>query len=124
MIHRKTTPRSANHAWGLRRAASATEKRLWRLLRGRRLGGFKFRHRSLVYGYIPDFWCPEAGLAIEIDGREYAGKRERDAVRDARFLSHGIHTVHLPSELVWHDSEGALRIIRAALDLQTGHAPS
>jgi len=92
------------------------------LLRGKKLGGFKFRHRSLVYGYIPDFWCPEAKLAIEIDGREYGAKQERDAVRDTRFFSHGIHTVHVPSDLVLHDSVGSLELIRAALDLQMGHA--
>ena len=118
MNRRKATARGTSQARSLRRAASATERRLWQLLRGRKLGGFKFRRRSLVYGYIPDFWCPEVNLAIEIDGREYADKRERDAVRDTRFFSHGIHTVHVPSDLVWHDSAGALELIQAALDLQ------
>src|SRR5258706_9537301 len=121
MTRRKATPRKTTQARSLRRGASATEQRLWRLLRGRRVGGFKFRHRSLVYGYIPDFWCPEAKLAIEIDGNEYAAKQERDAIRDTRFFSHGIHTVHVPSDLVRHDSAGALDLIRAALELQRGH---
>ena len=96
---------------------------LWQLLRGRRVGGFKFRRRSLVDGYIPDFWCPEAKLVIEIDGREYAAKQVRDAERDTRFFSHGIHTVHMSSDLVWHDPTEALEIIRAALELQRGLAP-
>ena len=122
MTRRKATTSKTTQARSLRRGASATEQRLWQLLRGRRLGGFKFRHRSLVYGYIPDFWCPEARLAIEIDGKEYADKRERDAIRDTRFFSHGIHTVHVPSELVWHDSAGALELIHAALELQRGNA--
>ncbi len=122
MSRRKATPRKTTQARSLRRTSSATERRLWGLLRGKKLGGFKFRHRSLVYGYIPDFWCPEAKLAIEIDGREYGAKQERDAVRDTRFFSHGIHTVHVPSDLVLHDSVGSLELIRAALDLQMGHA--
>ena len=122
MTRRKATPRKTTQARSLRRGASATEQRLWRLLRGRRLDGFKFRHRSLVYGYIPVFWCPEARLAIEIDGKEYAAKQERDAVRDTRFFSHSIHTVHVPSELVWRDSAGALELIQAALELQRGNA--
>jgi len=121
MTRRKATPGKTAQARSLRRGASATEQRLWRLLRGRRLGGFKFRHRSLVYGYIPDFWCPEAKLAIEIDGKAYAAKQERDAIRDTRFFTHGIHTVHLPSELVWHDSATALELIQAGLDLQREH---
>lgn len=122
MTRRKATPRKTTQARSLRRGASATERRLWQLLRARRLGGFKFRHRSLVYGYIPDFWCPEARLAIEIDGKEYAAKRERDAVRDARFFSHGIHTVHVPSELVWRDAARTVELIQAALALQREHA--
>src|SRR2546426_12486820 len=117
MTRRKATPRKTTQARSLRRGASATERRLWQLLRARRLGGFKFRHRSLVYGYIPDFWCPAAKLAIEIDGKEYAAKQKRDAVRDTRFFSHGIHTVHVPLELVWHDSAGAVELIQAALEL-------
>ncbi len=121
MNRRKATPRKTTHARSLRRAASATEQRLWRLLRGKRLG-VKFRHRSLVYGYIPDFWCPEAKLAVEIDGKQYADKQDRDAVRDTRFFSHAIHTVHVPSELVWRDPAGALELIRVAVELQRGHA--
>lgn len=122
MTRRKATPRKTTQARSLRRGASATEQRLWQLLRGRRLGGFKFQHRSLVYGYIPDFWRPEAKVAIEIDGKEYTAKQKRDAVRDTRFFSHGIHTVHVHSELVWQDSVGALELIQAALELQRGHA--
>jgi very-short-patch-repair endonuclease len=122
MTRRNATPRKTAQARRLRRGASATERRLWRILRGRRLAGFKFRHRSLVYGYIPDFWCPEAKLAIEIDCKEYAAKQNRDAVRDTRFFSHGIHTVHVSSELVWHDSAGAVELIQAALELQRRHA--
>lgn len=122
MVRRKASPRKNTQVRKLRRTASATEKRLWQLLRRRQLSGFKFRRRSLVYGYIPDFWCPEAKVAIEIDGREYAAKQERDAVRDTRFLSHGIYTVHVSSDLVWRDSAGAIELIRAALELQTGRA--
>jgi ATP-dependent DNA helicase RecQ len=122
MVRRKATPRKNTQARNLRRTASATEKRLWQLLRARQLGGFKFRRRSLVYGYIPDFWCPEAKVAIEIDGRGYAAKQERDSVRDTQFFSHGIHTVHIASELVWHDSARTLELIRAALELQIRRA--
>jgi very-short-patch-repair endonuclease len=90
------------------------------MLRGRQVLGFKFRRRSLVYGYIPDFWCPEAKVAIEIDGREYPAKQERDAVRDTRLFSHGIHTVHIASDLVWRDSATALEVIQAAIEMQMG----
>ena|SRR5437899_1606439 len=122
MTPRKANPRRMAQARTLRRTASATEKRLWQMLRGRQVFGFKFRRRSLVYGYIPDFWCPEAKVAIEIDGREYPAKRERDAVRDRRLISCGIRTVHVAADLVWRDSASALGLIQAALERQVGRA--
>ena len=70
----------------------------------------------MVFGYMPDFWCPEAKVAVEIDGTDYVGKGLRDQTRDARFLSRGIRTVHIPSDLVWHDTKSALDRIRSALE--------
>lgn len=52
----------------LRRRATPAEKRLWRVLRDRRLGGFKFRRQHPVAAYVLDFYCHAARLAIEIDG--------------------------------------------------------
>lgn len=122
MSRRKPTPRKSSLTRRLRGAASATERRLWEFLRRRQLLGFKFRRRSLVHGYVPDFWCPEARLAVEIDAAESAAKDERDAVRDTVLFSHGIHTVHVPSELIWKDSAGALELIQCALEEQTRRA--
>jgi very-short-patch-repair endonuclease len=90
------------------------------MLRGRQILGFKFRRRSLVYGYIPDFWCPQAKVAVEIDGTDWVGKGPRDEARNARFLSRGIRTVHLPSALVWDDPTAAIDRIRSVLELQPG----
>ena len=120
MNRRSASPAKIQQAHRLRTTASATEKRLWHLLRGRQILGFKFRRRSLVYGYIPDFWCPEASLVVEIDGADYVGKGERDQVRDARLLARGIRTVHVPSELVWRNTPRVLERIRSALEVQRG----
>ncbi|SHI98222.1 Protein of unknown function [Malonomonas rubra DSM 5091] len=52
----------------LRKQQTDAETLLWQLLRGRRLGGFKFRRQHPLAGYILDFYCREAALAIELDG--------------------------------------------------------
>lgn len=52
----------------LRRNQTDAEKLLWQILRSRNLNGFKFRRQHPVGGYILDFYCHEARLAIELDG--------------------------------------------------------
>ncbi|WP_420456423.1 endonuclease domain-containing protein [Rubrivirga sp.] len=56
----------------LRRRATPAEKRLWRILRDRRLDGLKVRRQHPVGPYVVDFYCDAAQLAIEIDGGVHA----------------------------------------------------
>jgi very-short-patch-repair endonuclease len=79
----------------LRREETEVEKLLWRKLKDRRLGGFKFRRQHPVGIYVLDFYCAEKGLAVELDGGGHARgeKVERDRVRDAFLESAGIRVV-------------------------------
>ena len=95
MVRRLTTPRKQQLAQKLRAEPSEAERALWQLLRRRQVGGFRFRRRAVVLGWIPDFWCPAAKLAIEIDGRATDGKRRRDEHRDAELAKLGIRTLHV-----------------------------
>ena len=52
----------------LRQQQTDAEQLLWQVLRGRNLEGFKFRRQHPVGGYILDFYCHDANLAIELDG--------------------------------------------------------
>jgi very-short-patch-repair endonuclease len=52
------------------------EKLLWSCLRGRRLGGFKFRRQHPVDNFIADFYCEACSLVIEVDG-EYHNEGEQ-----------------------------------------------
>jgi very-short-patch-repair endonuclease len=68
-------------ARSLRRGMTEAERRLWSLLRSRRLGGYKFVRQVPIGGFIADFGCREAGLVIEADGSQHDGSA-RDAIRD------------------------------------------
>src|SRR5258708_30963933 len=48
------------------------ERRLWALLRGRRLQSYKFRRQHPVGPFILDFVCIEHQLVIEADGGQHA----------------------------------------------------
>jgi len=52
----------------LRNSLTAAEAVLWQNLKGRQLLGKKFRRQIGIGRYIVDFYCPEAGLVIELDG--------------------------------------------------------
>lgn len=68
---RDPSPRLLHFARDMRRAPTQAENKLWSLLRNRRLGGFKFRRQHPVGGYILDFFCESASIAIELDGSQH-----------------------------------------------------
>ena len=45
---------------------------LWKELRGRRLGGYKFRRQHGIDIWVVDFYCPQAKLVIELDGLHHS----------------------------------------------------
>src|SRR5580658_7965401 len=65
----------------LRKTSTRAEQKLWRYLRSRSLGGFKFVRQEPVGPYVADFVCREKRLVIEVDGGQHATSR-RDSVRD------------------------------------------
>lgn len=72
----------------LRANMTDAERRLWQGLRGRQLGGYKFRRQIPIGPYIVDFACLEARLVIEVDGGQHLGSAE-DQARDAWLMSEG-----------------------------------
>ncbi len=81
-----------DRARAMRREPTVAEKRMWRLLRSHRLGGFKFRRQEQLGPYIVDFVCFERKLIVELDGSQHA-KSRYDAQRDAWFASRGFTVV-------------------------------
>ena len=65
----------------MRRNPSVTERRLWKLLRDRKLEGLKFRRQVPIGPYIADFVCLSCRLIVEADGPWH--DEEHDAERDA-----------------------------------------
>ncbi|HET7604639.1 MAG TPA: endonuclease domain-containing protein [Sphingomicrobium sp.] len=61
---------------------TAAEKRLWSMLRDRRMPSFKFKRQFVIAPYIVDFICFERRLIVETDGSQHA-ESEYDRRRDA-----------------------------------------
>ncbi len=55
----------------LRKNQTDAERKLWYLLRDRRLGGIKFRRQFPIDKYILDFYAPELQLSVEADDSQH-----------------------------------------------------
>jgi very-short-patch-repair endonuclease len=69
-------------ARALRTNMTDAERRLWSILRGRRLHGYKFRRQHPFGPYILDFACFEHYLVIEADGGQHS-ENESDQIQTA-----------------------------------------
>ena len=67
----------------LRTAETEAEKKLWALIRNRRLNGKKFRRQHAIGDFVLDFYCNECKLAIELDGG-FHSKKENQQYDSAR----------------------------------------
>jgi adenine-specific DNA-methyltransferase len=76
----------------LRKHDTWAEKLMWSWLRDRRFSAYKFRRQHTYGPYILDFFCLEAMLNIELDGRQHGfpEAQRRDAERDAWLEARGM----------------------------------
>jgi very-short-patch-repair endonuclease len=104
-------PEKLEAAKRLRQRMTPEEKMLWRALRNNQLDALHFRRQQVIAGYIVDFYCASAWLAIEIDGGSHDGRTEYDARRDHALAEMGIRTIRISNESVTGDLDGVLRMI-------------
>ncbi len=93
----------------LRRAMTPQEKILWHALRRDASGAPHFRRQQVIAGYIVDFYCASATLAVEIDGDSHLGTVDYDKIRDHALLEMGIRTLRSSNNEVDRDLDGVLR---------------
>lgn len=95
----------------LRNQSTEAERLLWRHLRRRQLGGFRFRRQVPVGGYVADFACMDAKLVIELDGGQHQEQVARDARRDARINVKGYRVVRFWNNQVFEETSAVLEVI-------------
>jgi very-short-patch-repair endonuclease len=90
----------------LRRDQTDAEKLLWRHLRDRQCGGYKFRRQVPMGPYIADFLCIEAKLVIELDGGQHADTVVKDKRRTEYFESLGYQVIRFWNHEVIENMSG------------------
>ena len=98
-------------AKGLRRNLTPPERLLWERLRAHRLGGLHFRRQQVIEGFIVDFYCHAAALAIEVDGDTHRNQLDYDRARDDHLLQIGVRIIRFQNEDVLQRIEAVLSSI-------------
>ena len=100
-------------AKSLRRTMTPPETRLWVRLRTRQPGRPNFRRQFPLDPYILDFYCPEAKLAVEVDGwiHSLAAQAAHDEWRDAFLKTKGVEIMRLAAADVMTDPEAAAEAV-------------
>ncbi len=98
-----------------RREPTPTEAVLWKKLQRQQLDGYKFRRQQPIGPFIVDFFCPSAGLVVEVDGPIHDSQQERDAERQRLIEALGLRFVRVSADMIEDDLPAALDKIRDAL---------
>ena len=94
-----------------RKNPTEAETELWDALRGRKLGGYKFKRQRVFGPFILDFYCPECKLAIELDGEIHSQQYEYDSVRTEWLQTSGVTVIRFRNTVVLNDTELVLQKI-------------
>jgi very-short-patch-repair endonuclease len=103
----------------LRSHGTPAEAYLWGYLKNRQVGGLRFRRQFSIDNYILDFYCPEAKVALELDGEVHNAQIEHDIARD-KYLKerYGIIVVRYENR---HAFERPRQIVEELLEVATAN---
>ena len=85
----------------MRREMTADERIFWNEVRSNRLRGIHFRRQQVIGGFIIDFYCDAARLAVELDGAGHDA--EYDAHRDRELARVGVKVLRIENAAVRHN---------------------
>ncbi len=104
-------------ARSLRKNMTEAESKLWSRIRGKVLGGFRFRRQHPIGKYVVDFACLSEQIIFEIDGATHSN--EEDIIRDehrTQFLNtQGWRVIRYGNEEVFKHMDDVLDDIYAHL---------
>ncbi|HXB11424.1 MAG TPA: endonuclease domain-containing protein [Bacteroidia bacterium] len=115
------SPEILKRAEILRKQMTMAEKILWEQLNKNQVKGYRFRAQHPIGKFIVDFYCHEATLVIELDGKIHENKivSERDDGREEEIKKLGIRMLRFTNDDVFKNIHGVLFEISAFLNSVT-----
>jgi BirA family biotin operon repressor/biotin-[acetyl-CoA-carboxylase] ligase len=105
--------RLTNSAQQRRANPTEAEKALWTRLKNRQLGA-AFTRQCPIGGFVVDFACRTARLAVELDGGQHADSAA-DAARTHVIESHGYRLIRFWNNDVLANTDGIVQAILTEL---------
>ncbi|MEM6396842.1 MAG: isoleucine--tRNA ligase [Bacteroidota bacterium] len=101
----------------MRKDPTKAEATLWEELKGKKLGGYKFRRQHSIGRFIVDFVNIEKRLIIELDGGYHDDpvQKEYDAVRTGQLSFNGWKVIRFKNEKAIFNTEDVVEEIRKEL---------
>jgi very-short-patch-repair endonuclease len=105
----------------LRSEMTLTERILWTALRRNAVEGFHVRRQQVIKGFIVDFYCDAAKLAIELDGTVPEEQWKYDESRDRAIAGEGVRVLRISNDAM-RDLEAVVDYIKR--ELRTSQQPN
>ena len=83
------------------------EKKLWEIVSGRKMAGYKFRRQHIISNYIADFVCLSEKLVIEVDGlyHQLPNNKISDEERTNDLNRLGFEVIRFTNNQVLHETD-------------------
>jgi very-short-patch-repair endonuclease len=94
-----------------RRPMTEAETALWQKIRSAQVDNWKFRRQHPVGRFIADFYCAEARLIVELDGRSHDATVNYDAERTEWLSREGYTVIRFANDDVLKDSDSVIAVI-------------
>jgi very-short-patch-repair endonuclease len=105
-----------DRARALRKNQTDAERRMWMLLRDRRLAHLKFKRQEPIGRYFVDLICLQKRLIIELDGGQH-NESAADEMRTAFLESQNFKVIRFWNNDVLQNPDGVLTAILLALKI-------
>lgn len=104
----------------LRKNMTKAEKKLWQMIRNKRIHNYLFNRQRPVLNYIADFMCKELLLILEVDGEihEIPENKERDMERESNLRAVDFTILRFKNREVLNNEDEVYRKIKEWVELR------
>ena len=118
------SPNGGRLGWGslrerareLRGNPTEAKKVIWRHLRNKQLGGYRFRRQHPLGRFIVDFFCFEKNLVIELDGGHHSEQTGNDEIRTSWLEASGYRVLRFWNNQIMDETDAVLEVILNELE--------
>jgi len=90
-----------------------SEVLLWKELYRKKFLDLNFDRQKIIGNYIVDFYCPDIGMVVEVDGDSHDFKEKYDTKRHNYLESLGLIVIHLDDKEIKKDISWPLPLLHA-----------